>query len=289
MHLEKFFQAVVSGILSGGVYALIAVGLTLVFGVMNIVNFAHGSFLMLGMYISYWLFALFGLHPYISMFASLLVLFFLGMLFQRYLIEYVHTMGDQSVLLLTFGISMFLENLAVFLWTPDYRSIQVNWFSGTTFVYDIMISIPKLMAFIFSVLLTALLYLFLKKTDIGKSIRAISDQIEGARSGGINVSKVSQIAFGIGAACVAAAGSIITPFFYTAPSVGFVFLLTAFIVVVIGGMGNFWGAFFGGIIVALGESLGATYLPGSLQHLGMYLIFILVLLFRPQGIFGKRA
>jgi len=289
MHLEKFFQAIVSGILSGGVYALIAVGLTLVFGVMNIVNFAHGSFLMLGMYISYWLFALLGLHPYISMFASLLVLFFLGMAFQRYLIEYVHAMGDQSVLLLTFGISMFLENLAVFLWTPDYRSIQVNWFSGTTFVYDIMISIPKLMAFIFSVLLTALLYLFLKKTDTGKSIRAMSDQIEGARSVGINVRRVSQIAFGIGAACVAAAGSIITPFFYTAPSVGFVFLLTAFIVVVIGGMGSFWGAFFGGIIVALGESLGATYLPGSLQHLGMYLIFILVLLFRPQGIFGKRA
>jgi branched-chain amino acid transport system permease protein len=106
---------------------------------------------------------------------------------------------------------------------------------------------------------------------------------------GINVRKVSQITFGIGAACVAAAGSIITPFFYTAPSVGFVFLLTAFIVVVIGGMGNFWGAFFGGIIVALGESLGATYLPGSLQYLAMYLIFIVVLLFRPQGVFGKRA
>jgi branched-chain amino acid transport system permease protein len=289
MHLEKFLQAVVSGILTGGVYSLVAVGLTLVFGVMNIVNFAHGAFLMLGMYISYWLFTLLGMHPYVSMIASLVILFFLGMGVQRYFIERVHVLGDQSVLLLTFGLSMFLENLAVFLWTPDYRSIQVNWFSGTAFIYDIMVSIPKLMAFIFSILLTLALYLFLKKTSTGKSIRAIADQVEGARSVGINVSKVSQIAFGIGAACVAAAGSIITPFFYTAPSVGFVFLLTAFIVVVIGGMGNFWGAFFGGIIVALGESLGATYLPGSLQHLGMYLIFILVLLFRPQGIFGKHA
>jgi len=289
MQLEKFVQALVSGILTGGVYALVAVGLTLVFGVMNIVNFAHGAFLMLGMYISYWLFVLLGLHPYVSMFASVIVLFFVGMGVQRYFIEHVRAMDDQSVLLLTFGISMFLENMAVFLWTPDYRSIQVNWLSGTVFIYDIMVSIPKLMAFIFSIVLTLLLYLFLKKSQTGKSIRAVSDQLEGARSVGINVRKVSQIAFGIGAACVAAAGSIITPFFYTAPSVGFVFLLTAFIVVVIGGMGNFWGAFFGGIIVALGESLGATYLPGSLQYLAMYLIFIVVLLFRPQGVFGKRA
>ena len=281
-------NALVSGLLMGGVYASVAIGLTLIFGVMNIINFAHGSFMMLGMYVAYWLFIWPGLPPYISLFASFLVLFFLGAIIHKFIIR--HSSDGQNVLLITLGIMLFLDNLAAFLWTPDYRSIEIPAFSKSFFIGYLAINIPRLIAFIFAVLLTVGLYIFLKTTITGKSIRAISDSIEGAQSVGINIRRISLISFAIGAGCVGAAGAVVTPFHSISPSVGLVFVIIAFVVVVLGGMGNFWGTFFGGLIVGLGESLGAMYLPGSLQQFFIYFIFILILLFRPQGILGgKRA
>jgi branched-chain amino acid transport system permease protein len=282
------FNALVSGLLMGGVYASVAIGLTLIFGVMNIINFAHGSFMMLGMYVAYWIFIWSGLPPYISLFASFIILFFLGAIIHKFIIRY--SSDGQNVLLITLGIMLFLDNLATFLWTPDYRSIEIPAFSKSFFIGYLAINIPRLIAFIFAILLTIGLYIFLKTTITGKSIRAIADNIEGAQSVGINMRRITLISFAIGAGCVGAAGAVVTPFHSISPSVGLVFVIIAFVVVVLGGMGNFWGTFFGGLIVGLGESLGAMYLPGSLQQFFIYFIFVLILLFRPQGILGgKRA
>jgi branched-chain amino acid transport system permease protein len=288
MFFQMLSNALVSGLLMGGVYASVAIGLTLIFGVMSIINFAHGSFMMLGMYVAYWLFTGLGLNPYISLVPSFLILFFLGAVIHKFII--IHSSDAQNILLITLGIALFLDNFAAFLWTPDYRSIEIPTLAKSLFIGYLAISIPRLIAFIFAILLTIGLYIFLKTTTTGKSIRAISDNIEGARSVGINIKKISLISFGIGAGCVGAAGAVITPFYSISPSVGLVFVIFAFVVVVLGGMGNFWGTFLGGLIVGLGESLGATYLPGSLQQFFIYFVFILILLFRPQGILGgKRA
>lgn len=288
MFFPMLFNALVSGLLMGGVYASVAIGLTLIFGVMNIINFAHGSFMMLGMYVAYWIFIWSGLPPYISLFASFIILFFLGAIIHKFIIRY--SSDGQNVLLITLGIMLFLDNLATFLWTPDYRSIEIPAFSKSFFIGYLAINIPRLIAFIFAILLTIGLYIFLKTTITGKSIRAIADNIEGAQSVGINMRRITLISFAIGAGCVGAAGAVVTPFHSISPSVGLVFVIIAFVVVVLGGMGNFWGTFFGGLIVGLGESLGAMYLPGSLQQFFIYFIFVLILLFRPQGILGgKRA
>ncbi len=282
-------QAIVSGLLMGGIYALAAVGLTLIFGVMKIINFAHGSFMMLGMYTSYWLFVWFGLHPYYSLVISFIVLFILGGLIQRFLISRIEHTEAQNVLLLTLGLSLALDNLVAFLWTADYRTIKPTTFSGTAFIGEIMVSVPKLMAFVLSLLLTVGLYLFLKKTDTGKSIRAIADDIEGSHSVGINIRRISLICFGIGSGVIGVAGSMITPFFPVSPSVGSVFVMTAFIVVVLGGLGSFWGALLGGLVIGLAESIEATYHPGAMQQFVTYIIFILTLLFRPTGFFGGKS
>lgn len=288
MFFPMFFNAVVNGLLMGGVYASVAIGLALIFGVMNIINFAHGSFMMLGMFVAYWLFIWLGLLPYISLLASFIILFFLGAFIHKFIIR--HSSDGQSILLITLGISLFLDNFAAFLWTPDYRSIEIPAFSTSLFIGYLAINMPRLIAFVFAVLLTMGLYIFLKTTITGKSIRAISNNIEGARSVGINIRRILLISFAIGAGCVGAAGAVVIPFHSISPSVGLGFVIIAFIVVVLGGMGNFWGTFFGGLIVGLGESLGATYLPGSLQQFFIYFLFILIVLFRPQGIFGgKRA
>jgi branched-chain amino acid transport system permease protein len=288
MFFPMLCNALVNGLLMGGVYASVAIGLALIFGVMNIINFAHGSFMMLGMYVAYWIFVWSGLLPYISLIASFLILFFLGAFIHKFIIR--HSSDGQNVLLITLGIMLFLDNLAAFLWTPDYRLIEIPAFSKSFFIGYLAINIPRLIAFIFAIFLTMGLYIFLKTTITGKSIRAISDSSEGARSVGINIRRISLISFAIGAGCVGAAGAVITPFHSISPSVGLGFVIIAFVVVVLGGMGNFWGTFFGGLIVGLGESLGAMYLPGSLQHFFIYFIFILILLFRPQGILGgKRA
>jgi branched-chain amino acid transport system permease protein len=289
INLMILLQAVVSGLLLGGIYALTAVGLTLIFGVMKIINFAHGSFMMLGMYTSYWLFVSLGVHPYYSVFISFAILFVIGAFIQKVLVSRVPLTEGQNVLLLTLGISLALDNLAAFLWAADFRTIKPGSFTGTAFLGEIMVSIPKLMAFVFSLLLTAALYLFLKKTDTGRSIRAIADDIEGSRSVGINIGRISCICFGIGAGVIGATGSMITPFFPISPTVGSVFIMTAFIVVVLGGLGSFWGALLGGLVIGVAESIEATYHPGAMQQFVTYIIFILTLLFRPTGFFGGKG
>ncbi len=285
--LPLLLQSIVSGILMGGVYSLTAIGLTLIFGVMRIINFAHGSFMMLGMFTTYWVFVLLGIDPYLSLVISIPVLFLFGLLVERFLIAKVLDAPEYNQLLLTLGISLFIENLALFLWSPNFRTLDIGYLKKVTMVGTVMISFPKVIAFCFALLITGILYYFLKYTDLGKAIRASSEEKEGALTVGINLKKIYYVAFGIGTACVGAAGTLTATFFYVNPLVGGIFVITAFVVVVLGGMGNFIGAIVGGLIIGLAESVGAAFMPGQLKQFIIYFIFILVLLFKPKGLFGR--
>ena len=279
-------QAVVSGLLLGGVYGLVASGLTLIFGVLRIINFAHGAVMMLAMYASYWLWVWLGMDPYLSVLLTAPAFFVLGMGIQRVVIEPNRAAAEHNQLLLTLGLALFLENLALVLWQGDFRTLRVPYANASFVIGDALVEMSRLVAAGGAVLLALALFVFLRRTDVGKAIRALSEEREGAMLVGIDVARIRAVAFGIGSACAAVAGALITPFFYIAPDVGESFNLMAFVVVVLGGMGNFIGALVGGLIVGLAESLGAALLPGSLKQLVVFAIFVLVLLFRPEGLFG---
>lgn len=273
----------------GGIYGLVAIGLTLIFGVMKIINFAQGALMMLGMYVSYWCFALLGINPYLSLPLSAIVLFLIGASIQKGVLQRMADAPDHNQLLVTLGITLFIENLTLVLFKPDFRSISVEGLPVKITFMNLNIHTTKLIAFTFAVVLAIGLFYFLKKTFIGKAIRATSMNRHGASLVGVNIGRINYIAFGLGAALAGVAGSLITPFFYTSPTVGASFILKAFVVVVLGGLGNFIGALVGGILIGVSEALGGVFLPGSLKDLMTYLIFILILLLKPNGLFGGKS
>jgi branched-chain amino acid transport system permease protein len=287
MDLTLILQTFVNGLFLGGVYSLVAIGLTVIFGVMKVVNFSHGSLMMLGMYVTYWVFILTGTDPYLSIIITIPVLFVIGVGIQRFFIDPILDAPEHNQLLLTLGIMIIIENLVAFIWSPNYRSVNVG-YSGSHFqIGHVTVAIPSLLTFIIAILISGAIYVFLKKTDLGKGLRAASQDVEGAYAVGINVRRMYLIAFGIGSACAGVAGSLITPFFYISPYVGFVFVIIGFVVVVFGGMGSFIGALFGGLIIGIVESFGAILMPGSLKQVSVYLLFIILLIFKPKGLFGK--
>lgn len=287
MNLNFVLQSLVDGVLTGGVYALVAIGLTLIFGVMNIINFAHGSFMMLGMYATYFLFVYLGIDPYISILGVMPLFFLIGFLTQKLIIQKVIHYPGETILLLTMGIMLTIENLALAIWSPNYRTITTSYGNFCFYIMGLKVNLTRLLAFIFAIFMGGLLYIILKKTYLGKAIRAVSQEKEGALAVGINFNKIFCIAFGIGTGCVAVAGAIIAPFLWISPSIGFHYVLLAFITVVLGGMRNFIGAILGGLIIGILEALGAAFLPGSLKDVIVFSIFVLVLLYKPEGLFGK--
>ena len=281
-------QAIVTGLLNGGIYALVAIGLTLIWGVMNIVNFAHGSMMMLGMYISFWLFTLLGVDPYVSLLISVPSLYLIGVVIQKYLIAPVLDAQPFIQVVLTLGVMLVIENIVTIVFSPDFRAVTVSYGTTTFDIFGVRVHLTRFLACLAAVILTLGLYYFLKKTDLGKAIRAASQQKEAAMLVGIDVAKINKIAFGIGAASVGAAGSLIIPFLYAEPHVGLVYVIIAFVIVVMGGFGNFVGAMIAGLIIGVAESLGGLFMPGSTKHVITFGLFILVLLFKPSGLLGAK-
>ena len=278
-------QAIVSGILIGGVYALLAVGLTMTFGVLNIVNLAHGEFTMLGMYAAFFAFTQLGIDPYLLLVPALPAFFILGWVVERYLIDPIVNAPHSMQILLTTGLSLVIQNTALFLWTANFRSIHPAYADVALRIGGVGVSVPRVAALLAALALSGLLFFALKRTDVGKAVRACANQPQAAYLCGINVRRVYGVAFGIGTACAAAAGILIMPFYFAYPTVGATLLLTGFVIVILGGMGNFAGALVGGFIVGLGEGLGELIIPGAMKQLVTYTILVLVLLVRPTGLF----
>lgn len=291
-------QAIVSGLLIGGVYSLVAMGLSLVFGVLDIINFAHGALMTVGIYASYLLFDNYGIDPYVSLLVTIPLLFLVGVGIQRFAINPVMNAPIHNQLLLTLGIAIIIENLALVLFTGTPRSIELSYarneFDLGLFTLDFpfrvfgaVITLPKLIAFIMALLLAGALYLLIQRTRLGAAIRAAAQEPEGAELVGIDVRRIYTITFGIGAACVGAAGALVMPFLFVSPTAGATFNIIAFIVVVLGGMGSIPGALVGGLVIGLTQEMTQLFVSGSSKLLGVFVVFLAVLLFRPQGIFGK--
>ncbi|MCU0593338.1 MAG: branched-chain amino acid ABC transporter permease [Desulfobacterales bacterium] len=285
--MELIVQVLVSGLLIGGVYALISVGLNLIFGVVRIINFAHGEVLMLAMYAAFWLNKLFGMDPYVSALLVLPALFLFGVLLQRVIVQPIQEASANMQIFATVALSLILQNLALIFWKGDFRTVQTSYAMSTLEVMNIIISVPRLIAFLVALASILLLYGFLKHTFLGKALRAIVEDNTVARLMGIKVDRLYLLAFGLGAAFTALGGILLIPFSSVYPMVGGPFTLIAFIVVVLGGLGSMSGTFLGGLFIGVVESFGGTYVSPALKEAIYFGIFILVLLVRPQGLFGK--
>ena len=283
------FASVLNGVTTGAVYALIALGLTLIYGVLHIINFAHGAALMVALYAVYLLKTQFGIDPYLALPIVVPGMFVLGYALQRGIINRAGHGKDENILLVTLGLAIVLENAALLVFKSDTRTIETAYTLTTVAIGPAMIALPKLVAFGGALAASALLLLILTRTDLGRAIRAVAKEKHGAKLMGIDVDHVYAMCFGIGLACLGAAACFLLPAYYVNPQVGAGFVTVAFTIVVLGGMGSFVGALVGGLLIGVVESLGGLYLGESLGQIGIFAVFIAVLLFRPQGLFGARA
>jgi len=286
---DILFPSVLNGLTTGAVYALIALGLTLIYGVLHIINFAHGAALMVALYAVYLLKTHFGIDPYLALPLVVPGMFVLGYALQRGIVNRAGHGKDENILLVTLGLSIVLENLALLVFKSDTRTIETPYTLTTVAIGPAMIALPKLVAFAGALAASALMLWIVTGTDLGRAIRAVAKEKHGAKLMGIDVDHVYAMCFGLGLACLGAAACFLLPAYYVNPQVGSGFVLVAFTVVVLGGMGSFAGALVGGLLIGVVESLGGLFLGESLGQIGIFVIFIAVLLFRPQGLFGARV
>lgn len=281
------FPAVLSGLMLGAVYALLALGLTLIYGVLHIINFAHGSLLMLALYSVYFLWYYFGVDPYIAIPMVMPVFFVLGYVLQRWLIAPMSSGSEQNVLLITLALSMIIDNLALYFWSSNTRTADIAYAYDTVEIFGAYLPLGRVIAFWAAIGVAPLLWFFMAYTKIGSAIRAVAIEKRGAELVGIDVDHTYAICFGIGTACVALAACLLLPTFYITPQVGYTFVLVAFTTVVLGGMGSLPGALIAGLLLGVIESLCGLFLGESLGQIGIFLAFILILLFKPSGIMGR--
>jgi branched-chain amino acid transport system permease protein len=281
-------QAVLTGLLIGGVYGLIATGLTLIFGVLDIVNFAHGAFLAIALYITVQVVGRFGLHPYVALAVAVPAMFVLGALVQRFVLAPSIGKPLENQLLITLGLALLIDNLLLLFFGGNPQSAPLPGDRGIA-VLGAVANLSRLLAFGVAVVLAGLLYLLLQRTRLGTAIRAVAANDSGAQMVGVDTRRIYMATFAIGTACAGAAGVLIAPLVTIEPTSGELFNIIAFVVVVLGGMGNVVGAFVGGLIVGLTEQLGGLLLPGQSPLLAVFVVFVLVLFLRPQGLFGRAS
>jgi branched-chain amino acid transport system permease protein len=285
---QKLFQTVASGLLTGGIYALIGIGLTIIFGVMRVVNFAHGALLMAGMYATYFIFTNLHIDPFLSLVLVMPLMFVVGVGLQKMFIAPVLKAPELNQILLTEGISILLVNVALLVFTGNYLTMTTSYAGATVQLGGVSVSLPQIGAFAIALLLTGTFYTFLMRTDTGRKIRATAQDAEAAQILGVNIKRIQSLTFGLGVAAAGAAGTLLMPIYYRVePNVGSPFTLKAFVVVVLGGMGSVTGALVGGIVLGIAEALGAVYISTGYKDAVAFVIFLLVLTLRPAGLLGK--
>jgi branched-chain amino acid transport system permease protein len=283
------FPAVLNGLMTGAVYALVALGLTLIYGVLHIINFAHGALLTAAMFAAFFANRLFGLDPYVAALLLTPLFFLLGYALQRFVIGPAAHGDDRNILLVTLGLAVVIENGLLYAFRADTRTINLPYAFNVVEVGPAFLAVPRLIALAAVMFVALVLWLVMRWTDTGKAIRAVAKEKLGAELSGIDVAHIYAVTFGLGTACLAIAACLLIPTYYVNPSAGNAFVLIAFTIVVLGGMGSVAGALIGGLLVGVVESLSGLYLGESLGQIGIFVMFILVLLIRPSGLFGART
>jgi len=282
-------SAILNGVLTGAIYALVALGLTLIYGVLHIINFAHGALLTAAMFAAFFAHRLLGLDPYVAAWILTPLFFALGYALQRFIIGPAAHGEDRNILLVTLGLAVVIENALLYAFRGDTRTLNLPYAFEVVEFAGAFLALPRVIAFAVVVVVAAVLWLLMRSTDTGKAIRAVAREKLGAELSGIDVAHIYAVTFGLGTACLAVAACLLVPTYYVNPHAGNAFVLIAFTIVVLGGMGSIAGALVGGLFVGVVESLSGLYLGESLGQIGIFLMFILVLLFRPSGLFGERA
>lgn len=288
MQPEMLIQTLISGLLMGFIFSLIAVGLNLIFGVMDIVNFAHGDFLMLSMYTAFWLYTWWGIDPLFSLPICVVLLFAVGWATYRLIIKRVLKAPMLAQIFSTFGLMIFLRHAALLAWSSDYRAIKETLLNGRIGIGGVFIPIPQLVASVGAIITFALIYWFVQKTETGMALMATAEDADAASLMGINGDRMYALAWGLGAACVGVAGALLSTFYYIFPEVGYFFGLLAYITVALGGFGSITGAFIAGIIIGVAEVLFGFLAVPAFKYVFVYLIYLVVVIARPQGLLGSR-
>ena len=281
--------AILNGLMTGAVYGLVALGLTLIYGVLHIINFAHGALLTAAMFAAFFAYKLLGLDPYLAAILLTPLFFVLGYALQRFVIGPASHGEDRNILLVTLGLAIVIENALLYAFRADTRTINLPYAFDVVEIGTAFLAVPRVVAFVAVLAVALALWLLMQWTDTGKAIRAVAKEKLGAELAGIDVAHIYAVTFGLGTACLAIAACLLIPTYYVNPTAGNAFVLIAFTVVVLGGMGSVVGALLGGLFVGVVESLSGLYLGESLGQIGIFVMFILVLLFRPSGLFGERA
>jgi branched-chain amino acid transport system permease protein len=281
--------AVLNGLMTGAVYALVALGLTLIYGVLHIINFAHGALLTAAMFAAFFAHRLLGLDPYVAAVVLTPLFYFVGYGLQRFVIGPAAHGEDRNILLVTLGLAVVIENALLYAFRADTRTINLSYAFDVVEIGNAFLAVPRVIAFLVVMAVALALWLIMQRTDTGKAIRAVAKEKLGAELSGIDVAHIYAVTFGLGTACLAIAACLLIPSYYVNPHAGNAFVLVAFTIVVLGGMGSVVGALLGGLFVGVVESLSGLFLGESLGQIGIFAMFILVLLFRPSGLFGERA